>query len=426
VAGAQDELRVETLTESRPVTLAISDDEAERLQRAGRRLASRKTWWGGIEADPAERSVIDCRRVSNDHWSVLVRDAVGIVCVGQVQLVIQPKIPLEHLVYLLSAAGHLPRMDEERGKIGHGPSLWHLVSRWFVSAAERVLRRDLLRDYCEHSDFLRTKRGRVVPLPTARSYYSGRIGFECRYEEFTVDTPLNRLVKAAASAVLVSPVLPPELRRRARAVCARMADVGEVQVADLGVSIERRAAYYTDAVHLARHVLRGTGRVLAAGEHAAWTFLFRTPEAVEEGLRALLQAQLCEYWTVTKRGIGVGAGLTFTPDLVLDEGRAVADVKYKLLQREWVRSDLYQIVAFGTAFQADFAAIVCFRSPELQVAPPLVTVGGTPVSCLAWIADPSMSAHEAATELVGEVRAWMSRAGASAHRDHQDRAIMIG
>jgi 5-methylcytosine-specific restriction enzyme subunit McrC len=298
-------------------------------------------------------------------------------------------------------------MDEERGQIGQGPSLWHLVSQWFVSAAERVLRRDLLRDYREHGDFLRAKRGRIVSLSTARAYYTGRIGLECRYEEFTVDTALNRLLKAAASAVLASPALPPELRRRARAVCARMADVSDAQVADLGVSIERRAAFYTDAVHLARHVLRGVGRVLAAGEHAAWTFLIRTPEAVEEGLRTVLQTRLGEYWAVTKRGIGVGAGLTFTPDLVFADGRAVADVKYKLLQSEWARSDLYQIVAFGTAFRADCAAIICFRTPELSVVPPPLTVGGRPVLCVAWLADPSTSAHEAATQLTDAVRAWL-------------------
>jgi 5-methylcytosine-specific restriction enzyme subunit McrC len=154
-------------------------------------------------------------------------------------------------------------------------------------------------------------------------------------------------------------------------------------------------------------VLRGTGRVLAAGEHAAWTFLIRTPEAVEDGLRAVLQTRLGQSWAVTKRGIGVGAGLTFTPDLVFVDGRAVADVKYKLLGSEWARSDLYQIVAFGKAFLADFAAIVGFRSPELQVVPPPLIVGGLPVSCLAWRADPSRSADEAATELMGEVAAWM-------------------
>jgi hypothetical protein len=34
--------------------------------------------------------------------------------------------------------------------------------------------------------------------------------------------------------------------------------------------------------------------------------------------------------------------MTLNPDIVVDDGSAIADVKYKLAGEDWNRSDLYQ------------------------------------------------------------------------------------
>lgn len=55
---------------------------------------------------------------------------------------------------------------------------------------------------------------------------------------------------------------------------------------------------------------------------------------------------------ITKRGVQAEGGISFTPDIVFGSGEIVADIKYKIIGADWTRSDLYQIVAFGTAFRA--------------------------------------------------------------------------
>ena len=75
-------MRVEQLIESKPATLELSEVEAVALNKAGRRLASKKKWWGDSASELTERSVIQCRPVSGGKWQVTIQDAVGIVSVG--------------------------------------------------------------------------------------------------------------------------------------------------------------------------------------------------------------------------------------------------------------------------------------------------------------------------------------------------------
>jgi 5-methylcytosine-specific restriction endonuclease McrBC regulatory subunit McrC len=227
-------------------------------------------------------------------------------------------------------------------------------------------------------------------------------------KSFNVDTPLNRVIKAAAMNVLGSTVLPTALRKRARAICSRMTDIGDLRPQDLLAEIDRRSAYYADAIQLARHILQGQGRMLEAGEATAWTFLIRTPEMVEDGLRAVLSARLSGLWPIEKRsGIRVDGGFTFTPDLVFARGRVVADVKHKLLGADRIRSDLYQIIAFGTAFRAADAAIFGFQHSVADETPRALRVGDVRVRVLCWNADPAVAATSAATDFGERVAAWL-------------------
>ena len=229
-------MRVVKVTESQSAVLTLTDDEAKGLIRSGRRLASDSSWWGVTDDEEGperrQRSVIRCERDSGDRWRVRVSDAVGLVAVGDLLIEVQPKIPQAHLLYLMEKGGHIPRLGEDRARAGDDRSLWDLVARWFLTEIERVLRRDLMRAYENHCDELKLIRGRVDPARTARSFYTGRIEFACEYDEFTIDNPLNRTLRAAARAVGGSPLLPWSERTRALGALARMEDVGPLRSGD--------------------------------------------------------------------------------------------------------------------------------------------------------------------------------------------------
>ena len=105
-------------------------------------------------------------------------------------------------------------------------SLVGFMARWFLTCLEDVLRGDLVRAYHSHRDDQPFATGRIVPLPTARAYYSGRLTFTCDYELFDTDTPINRVPKAAARTVLTSPRSTPQTRRCARPLAFAMDELG--------------------------------------------------------------------------------------------------------------------------------------------------------------------------------------------------------
>src|SRR5262249_28068091 len=109
-------------------------------------------------------------------------------------------------------------------------------------------------------------------------------------------------------------------------------------------------------------ILCGTGTFLSGGTESLWTFLYRTPEAVEEGVRVLLRRHLGPTWQVTKKGkrLSGSIGRLLQPDLVFGDEFAVGDVKYQLTGGEISRPNLNQITTFATGYGVKHAAVVAF------------------------------------------------------------------
>lgn len=400
-------MRSEVLVESCASPLRLSAAEAEALRHAGRRLASDRTWWGNPDEPLADRSIIRCQRLDSDTWHVTVLDAVGTIVVGDsLQLIVVPKIPESHLLYLFHQSDVFPRVDEGQGTGAVHTTLWELVAEWSVRATERVLRQDLRRDYETCVDELSSVRGTLATLETAGAYYAGRLAYVCEFDEFGVDSPLNRVVKAAAAVVLSAPALVPGLRRRARAIVLRMSEVGALRPHDVHVAVDRTSARYADAVALALQVLKGAGRALSTGTVKVWTFLVRTPELVEAGIRSVLQRAIGEQ-AVIKRGLRLAPStMTLNPDLVFGDGRGVADVKYKTATEDWRRADLYQVVTFATGYRTTRAAMIDFL---VEGASPLadLQIGEVSVRHLSWPAAPTLSPEQAASVLADAVKTWL-------------------
>ena len=96
-------MRVEGMTETAPRVLDLSEDEANALTAAGKRLAGSGEYWRHVtDSDsPAERTVIRCDRLAPGRYRVVVTEAVGIVALPSLQLFVEAKIPPAHFSYLL-------------------------------------------------------------------------------------------------------------------------------------------------------------------------------------------------------------------------------------------------------------------------------------------------------------------------------------
>jgi 5-methylcytosine-specific restriction endonuclease McrBC regulatory subunit McrC len=399
-------VRTETILESTPSRLTLSVVEAASLRHAGRRLASDRSWWGE-EDRPSERSVIRCEHLAGDNWLVTVLDAVGIVTVGRsLQISVQPKIPTSHFLYLLGYTREFPRFDIERAGGQVDQSLWDLVVEWYLRATETLLRQGLQRDYHHTRDALTVVRGSLIPLATAEACYAGRLEAVCEYDDFSEDTALNRVLKAAAQTILTSPDLATESRRRARRALMRMENIGPLQVADIRTQLDRHTARYANAFVLAIQVLKALGRNFEVGSDPTWTFLIRTPKLVEDGLRALLALRIPAHTIVKGHQRIPGTWMTLNPDLVVDRGLAVADVKYKLTGEAWKRPDLYQVVAFAEGFKSQRGAIIEFLPPSTS-ALPILQIGDIEIQHFGWSADPGLSPLAASKVLLDAMANWL-------------------
>jgi len=395
------------LVESRAAVLNLTEEEGDTLIALGRELASNANWWGAPKAEPA-RSVISVENTRAAKCSVTFRDVVGVVRIGAKQISVRPKIPLTHFTYLASHSDLAPRFSAAKVSLSHGEDFAHVLARWCVDAAEKLLRSGLLSDYADCADELEEVRGRMRPLETALLISTGVPRALCEFQEFSEDTALNRIVKAACLRISKIAGVPVATRARARQVAFRMDTVGVLRPTDSRAKVDRLSASYSSVLPLSLLILSGLGITVAAGRNVGRAFLVRTPELIEDGLRSVLQNGLT-HWTVAKRRLMLGdSGLSINPDLVFDDGLAVGDVKYRVLAPEWSKPDLNQIVTFATGFRAPAAALFGFSLDARPRLPRRISIGDVSATPFAWICAHDFSPEQSAAVLLGEVIAWLS------------------
>src|SRR3546814_782962 len=112
------------------------------------------------------------------------------------------QIPVRHVCRLfLYAAGLAQFRDRFDAEVEDSPDFKSLVARLLCHATERRLRRNLSFGYRRREDVLQRVRGRIDILQTVSRDLFRRGEVACRFEELTIDTPRNRLVRAALSKV---------------------------------------------------------------------------------------------------------------------------------------------------------------------------------------------------------------------------------
>ena len=100
-----------------------------------------------------------------------------------------------------------------------------LIARLLTHAVERRLRRNFSRGYCHNEKVLTRVRGRINILTTEARQLLSKGEVFCRYEELTVDTPRNRLVRAALE-LTARLVRSNDLNRQCRALAATLGRTG--------------------------------------------------------------------------------------------------------------------------------------------------------------------------------------------------------
>lgn len=220
-------------------------------------------------------------------------------------LLVYNKIPVRNVWLLFLFAYDLAwfhgRFDAE---IEDSPDFKSLIARLLCHVVEIRLKRNLSFGYQRREDTLKRVRGRIDILKTESHALLRRGEIACRFDELTIDTPRNRLVRAALTA-LGGLLNAPALSHNARMLAGSL---GRAGVSGLMPS---RAEITSDQI--ARH--ESGDRLMVSLAKAVFDLVLPTEE---EGARALLKAQRgqTEFHKLFEKAIGN----FFTAELLREEG----------------------------------------------------------------------------------------------------------
>lgn len=295
-----------------------------------------------------------------DRYDLTPGSCVGVVQAGNLEVEIRPKVGVERLLFLVSFALDARAWRDQQVSVGAEPDLLQAMIPGFLFQVNRALRGGLLQGYRTKEEALAIVRGRVRFEEQLRRHYGRFHPVEVRYDDYTVDTEVNRLIKAALHRLGVMRLRSTELRDQLRHAWSRFAQVVDVEydAGDLpAITYDRLNGHYRPAVELAKFVLRSTSIELQEGSVTASAFLVNMNEVFEDFVLVALREAL----GVTAREFPQGARgrvlvldeanhIQLKPDLSWWDGDHclfVGDVKYKRLDIAGVvHSDLYQLLAY--------------------------------------------------------------------------------
>ncbi len=230
-----------------------------------------------------------------DTWNLRATSYAGAIRVGDLSVLIRPKVPLENLFYMLSAGQN--DLDFGTSLIGfEEDELLPALAAFFERLVTDTLKRGVLKSYKEHNETLVALRGRIdVPAMLRTGGMPAPI--PCRFDELSIDIAENRILRTAAIALTTYPDVAPAVRRNLRRSVGVLDGVALVDSRAIPpVNLTRLNRYYEPALRMAEVILRSGGVRDRAGTLEASTFLIDMNRLFERfvtiQLRRLLAGKL--------------------------------------------------------------------------------------------------------------------------------------
>ena len=203
------------------------------------------------------------------------------------------EIPVRNIWLLfLYASGLAQFRDRFNAEVEQSPDFKSLLARLLCYATEKRLRRNLSFGYQARRDVLRRVRGRIDILKTVTESLLRKGQVACRFTELTVDTPRNRLVRAALGE-MASFQLDDGLANHCRTLSHCLGRIG------VGAELPSRAEIVSDQI--ARHEV--DDRLLVSLGNAVFKLILPSEDT---GGRSVLAAQRegITLWKLFEKAIG--------------------------------------------------------------------------------------------------------------------------
>jgi len=376
-------------------------------------------WERGIKSSPFSESELRILKKFNDHIQrkekadaltviydkIFTYSFVGIIQIGKKRVEILPKLynpdvnvainPFDNagtetlkrtarknLFHLLSLAGLIPFYKSEISQYGKEQDFFEFLVSLFLSDLENVMGSHYHHEYIHQSEDIGTLKGKlnfqkqVIKLPSQLHTFS------CNYDEFTIDNPLNRIIKAALKKIQEI-CRNEDNKKRAFNFYSLMHEIQDETIAFGSISrlhFSRLNEKYENIIEFCSMILFGSTYSANEGPHHYYALIFDMNLVFEKYIARLLRNSLSEYtfdcqsdlylvsehepvfkYTRTKKRM--------IPDIIVRENGkslAIIDTKYKPdLSKGYIsNSDTYQMLAYSVANESDRAVLLYPQLPN--------------------------------------------------------------
>jgi 5-methylcytosine-specific restriction enzyme subunit McrC len=355
---------------------------------------------------------------------------VGTVALPNLSVAIRPKIEVKRLLFLVSYALDPTRWHDQQFDLPEDAGVLEAVIPAYISQVRRATRRGLIQGYTVHEEALPLLRGRLRFDDQIRRHYGMTPPAESRFDDYTEDIEMNRLLRAATRALGRQRLRRGEGRRDLRLLDRALDRATPIEYDRRfipTITYTRLNEHYRPAIELARLILRESSFDLGHGEVSGTSFLLDMNDVFENflvvALREALKVSESEF-PQGARGRPLhlnsdehGPRVRLRPDLSWWDGDRcvfVGDAKYKRLSvKGFEHADLYQMLAYTVATDLPGGLLIYavgereertytvrHAGKKLEVC--TLALDGTPEKILSRVA-----------ELAERVRSWRLAAGTS-------------
>lgn len=338
---------------------SVTHEQAVALDRLSKRLASAK---GGLFTHA-------------NHTTLKARQYVGVVQLGAEAIEVIPKIDglndLGARINLFRMLARTRRLEIHEADIARlaaqNLNILEIFIRLFCDKLFAEVHRGLVSRYERHADNLPTLRGKLLTglQATLNAFQPER--FQCEFDEFTIDTPLNRVLKTTVR-FLRRVTRHSDNARRLAELDFTLEGVRDVAAAALEwhrLHFDRANRRYEPLLSMARMILQNRTQDVTAGDLDGFSLLFDMNELFEEYIGEVARAAFTtKGWQVVLQGpshallqdAGTGAGVFQTkPDITGLRDRKpvwIIDTKWKRLDEDErnqgiAQADVYQMLGYA-------------------------------------------------------------------------------
>ncbi|MEA5121910.1 MAG: hypothetical protein VB040_11680 [Propionibacterium sp.] len=345
--------------------LILREGDPSRLVELRREVVDALTAAGVVQVWPTDRP---------GWWEVTPGSQIGVVTVAGLQVVIEPKIDISRLVFLMGYARRPDFWCDNWAQLDADADLPEALADAFVRLAKRALEQGLLKGYVTVDETSAVLRGRVREADQLRRRWGRSIPLEVRYDEFTVDIAENQVLLAAVKQLLRTPGVGVRHRTGLQRLRLQLADVtapGRDGARPSWVA-SRLNARYVPALELAELVLAGRSFEQRVGDLLVSGYLFNMATifedfvtvALREAFKPLGGRSRLQYRT----HLDEAEAVPVRPDFVWSDAgvpRVVVDAKYKAEKPSgFPQADLYQMLAYCTVLGLPVGHLVYAKGNE--------------------------------------------------------------